>query len=197
MNADLDAELDLAEQLLILLREEVQGCSEYQLIQLLKTRHSTHIPHRPLTDRLVLFRSHFLVFNALYRLRDRLWSEQVGHLQINALHVQLLPYQAGNAAVSEHDSLRDYYLDLDNLRDTQEEDVEKLLTSFWKRMQGGDEKQAALQLLGLDTSREILNRATIKRRYRELVSEHHPDRGGSTERLQSLNLAIEILERYY
>jgi hypothetical protein len=30
-----------------------------------------------------------------------------------------------------------------------------------------------------------------------MVSEHHPDRGGSTERLQSINLAMEILERYY
>ncbi|RFQ09430.1 molecular chaperone DnaJ, partial [Pseudomonas sp. ATCC 13867] len=26
---------------------------------------------------------------------------------------------------------------------------------------------------------------------------HHPDRGGSTTRLQSINKAMEILERYY
>ncbi|AYC33705.1 molecular chaperone DnaJ [Pseudomonas cavernae] len=197
MNNDLDYGLDLADQLLILLREAAQGCSEYQLIQQLKARHSTHIPHLPLTDKLVLFRTHFLLFNALYRLRERLWSEQAGHLQISALHIQLLPYQTGSVGLSEHDPLRDYYLDLHHLRDTREEDVEKLLTSFWKRMQGGDEKQAALELLGLDTSPEALNLATIKRRYRELVSLHHPDRGGSTSRLQSLNQAMEILERYY
>ncbi len=37
----------------------------------------------------------------------------------------------------------------------------------------------------------------IKYRYRQLVSQHHPDRGGSTSRLQSINLAMEILQRYY
>ncbi|MBU2294721.1 MAG: J domain-containing protein, partial [Gammaproteobacteria bacterium] len=42
-----------------------------------------------------------------------------------------------------------------------------------------------------------LNLATIKHRYRQLVSLHHPDRGGSTARLQSINKAMEILERYY
>ncbi|CAD5107692.1 DNA-J related domain-containing protein [Zestomonas carbonaria] len=197
MNNDLACDLDLADQLLILLREEAGGCSEYQLIQRLKTHHSTHVPNLPLTDRLVLFRTHFLVFNALYRLRDRLWGERSGHLQIGALHIQLLPYQAGVAALSEHDPLRDYYLDMSNLRDTSEEDVEKLLTSFWTRMQGGEEKRAALELLGLDGGTQRLDLAVIKRRYRQLVSEHHPDRGGSTTRLQSLNLAMEILERYY
>ena len=55
--------------------------------------------------------------NALYRLRDQLWAEQRGHLQISALSTCLLPYQAGCAALSEHDPLRDYYLDLQQLRD--------------------------------------------------------------------------------
>ncbi len=64
--------LDLPEQLLVLLREQPHGLSEYELIQRLKQRHSTHVPNLPLADKLVLFRTHFLVFNALYLLRDRL-----------------------------------------------------------------------------------------------------------------------------
>ena len=63
-------------------------------------------------------------------------------------------------------------------------------------MQGGDEKRAALELFELNGD-QPLNLAAIKLRYRQLVSQHHPDRGGSTERLQSINLAMEILERYY
>lgn len=197
MNDDLNCDLDLADQLLALLQEAVGGCSEHELIRRLKARHSTHVPNLPLTDKLVLFRTHFLVFNALYRLRDRLWAEQLGHLQIGPLHIQLLPYSAGEAALCESDPLRDYYLDMTRLRDTSEDDVEKLLTSFWTRMQGGEEKHAALELLGLDAGAHRLDLGIIKRRYRQLVSEHHPDRGGSTARLQSLNLAMEILERYY
>lgn len=197
MNTDLDPALDLSDQLLELLRGAPEGLSEYQLIQALKARHSTHIPHLELTDKLVLFRTHFLVFNALYRLRDQLNGEGAVQLAISPLCVQLLPYVAGAAALSELDPLREYYLDLCNLRDTTEEDVEKLLASFWTRMQGSEEKLAALELFGLHGGSQPLSLAVIKQRYRQLVSQHHPDRGGSTSRLQSINKAMEILQRYY
>ncbi|MFZ6046592.1 DNA-J related domain-containing protein [Pseudomonas sp. CR3202] len=198
MNSDLDPSLDLSAQLHELLRGAPQGLSEHQLIQALKARHSTHIPHLELTDKLVLFRTHFLVFNALYRLRDQLNGEGVALLAISPLCVQLLPYEAGTATtLSELDPLRAYYLDLKNLRDTTEEDVERLLASFWTRMQGGEEKLAALELFGLHNGNQPLSLAVIKQRYRQLVSQHHPDRGGSTSRLQSINKAMEILQRYY
>jgi len=196
MPTELDPALDLAEQLHLLLGEMPDGCSEYQLIQSLRQRHSTHIPQLPLTDRLVLFRTHFLLFNALYRLRDRLWRERSAHLAIGALHIQLLPYRAGEEALAVHDSLRDYYLDMDQLRQTGESDVEALLASFWTRMHGGEEKRAALELFELDMDAP-LDLTLIRQRYRQLVSLHHPDRGGSTGRLQSINLAMEILTRYY
>ena len=196
MPTELEPVLDLAEQLHLLLGEMPDGCGEYQLIQVLRQRHCTHIPHLPLTDRLVLFRTHFLLFNALYRLRDRLWQENSAHLAIGALHIQLLPYRAGEEALAVHDSLRDYYLDLDQLRQTGESDVEALLASFWTRLHGGEEKRAALGLFELDRDAP-LDLALIRQRYRQLVSLHHPDRGGSTERLQSINLAMEILTRYY
>ena len=105
MNNDLDPALDLAEQLHELLRAAPAGISEFQLIQQLKARHSTHIPNLGLDDKLVLFRTHFLVFNALYLLRDRLWAEGSGHLQISPLHVQLLPYAGANAGLAEQDAL--------------------------------------------------------------------------------------------
>jgi len=197
MNDDLDPSLDLCEHLHQLLSASPSGLAEYDLIQQLKARHCTHIPNLPLTDKLVLFRTHFLLFNALYRLRERLWATRSGYLQISALNIQLLPYQSGSLELSEHDPLRDYYLDMSQLRDTNEEDVATLLRSFWSRMQGGEEQQAALELFELADSPETLTPASIKQRYRQLVSLHHPDRGGSTERLQSINKAMEILERYY
>ncbi|CDM41325.1 DNA-J related domain-containing protein [Ectopseudomonas oleovorans] len=196
MNDDLDPNLDLAEQVLQLLQAAPDGIAEYTLIQQLKDRHSGHVPNLPLADKLVLFRTHFLLFNALYRLRERLWQEQTHLLEISPLCIRLLPYQPGNAALSERDALCDYYLDMNNLEGTDERDVERLLTSFWTRMQGGEEKQAALELFELANER-TLDLPRIKLRYRKMVSAHHPDRGGSTERLQSINLAMEILERYY
>ncbi|ARU87937.1 DNA-J related domain-containing protein [Pseudomonas sp. M30-35] len=197
----LDPNLDLPEQLLSLLQAAPEGLSEYALIQQLKSLNSTHIPNVPLTDKLALFRTHFLLFNALYRLRDQLWQQQSADLHISAILIELRPFQvdpqSGQQTLGEHDPLRSYYLDMANLSGIEERDVEKLLVSFWTRMQGGDEKLAALELFELQNSTETLNLVRIKQRYRQLVSIHHPDRGGNTQRLQSINKAMEILTRYY
>lgn len=193
---DLDPALDLAEQIRLLLEEAAEGYSEYQLLQTLRERHCTHLPALPLSDRLVLFRSHFLLFNALYRLREQLHARASHHLQIDPLRIRLQPYAAGEQALCEQDPLRGYYLDMNQLRDTDEAEVTRLLASFWTRMQGGDEKRAALELFELNGDVAV-SMVQIKLRYRQLVAQHHPDRGGNAERLKSINLAMEILQRYY
>ncbi|MCJ8168558.1 DNA-J related domain-containing protein [Atopomonas sediminilitoris] len=184
----------LDQQCLHLLQQQPDGLPEYALLHALRKAHSSHLPNLALSDKLVLFRSHFLLFNALYRLRDQLWQAERAYLHIDPLNICLMPYQAGSQAVSEHDPLRAYYLDEQQLRETDERDVERLLTSFWTRMQGGEEKLAAIELFELD---EPITPQRIKQRYRQLVSLHHPDRGGSQTRMQSINHAFEILERYY
>ncbi|MCY1422617.1 DNA-J related protein [compost metagenome] len=194
MNTTFDPALDLTEHLLALLRQTPAGLSEHQIIRQLKDGHCSHIPQLPLSDKLVLFRIHFMLFNALYRLRDRLWAERSAHLEISPLRVRLLSYQDGQQGLTEHEPLRAYYLDEAHLRDTSEADVAHLLQSFWTRMHGGEEQQAALELFGLEARTDY---PAIRLRYRQLVSQHHPDRGGSTSRLQSINKAMEILERYY
>lgn len=192
-----DPNAELTEQVHQILSHATDGLSEYQLLRTLRDGHSSHIPNLPLSDHLVLFRSHFLVFNALYQLRDQLNQNQQAHLQIDPLCIALLPYAQGEQALAHSDSLRSYYLDLGNLRDTDEQEVERLLTSFWTRMHGGEEKRAALELFELEKSNQPISASVVKLRYRQLVAQHHPDRGGSTERLQSINLAFEILQRYY
>ncbi|SDS51351.1 DNA-J related domain-containing protein [Pseudomonas oryzae] len=194
MNTPFDPAADLTEQLLALLRQAPAGLGEHQLIRQLRDGHCTHIPNLPLSDKLVLFRTHFLLFNALYRLRDRLWQEGSAHLEIAPLLIRLGPWREGEQALTGHDPLRDYYLDETRLRDTSEADVAQLLQSFWTRMHGGEERAAALELFGLDAHADY---PAIRLRYRQLVSQHHPDRGGSTTRLQSINKAMEILDRYY
>jgi DnaJ-domain-containing protein 1 len=196
MTVALPANTDLAEQLLTLLQAADAGLSEYQLIQQLKQQQSQHLANLADDEQLALFQTHFLIFNALYRLREQLWHSQSGHVLIGPLCCRLLPYQAGSCALAEHDPLRDYYLNLQHLQDTDADTVEQLLTSFWRRLRSGDEQRAALELFAL-SSQPAPDMARIKHRYRQLVSQHHPDRGGSTSRLQSINQAFEILQRYY
>lgn len=196
MTSDPNCHADLADQLLALLEAAGDGCSEYQLIQQLRQQQAPQLENLASDPQLALFQTHFLIFNALYRLRERLWQARSAHLQISPLCCQLLPYRAGSAELAEHDPLRDYYLDLQQLHGTSACDVEQLLASFWTRLQSGDEQRAALELFEL-SAQPTLDLARIKHRYRQLVSQHHPDRGGSTSRLQSINLAFEILQRYY
>lgn len=194
MTPDLDHRLDLAGQILCLLREHPEGLSEYQLIQLLKARHSTHIPHRELADKLVLFRTHFLLFNALYHLRDHLWAEHEAHLEISPLSLRLHPYVDGTQALEQGDPLRDYYLDLRHLGRPA-----RPTSSGCCRVSGRACRAARRRLPPSPCSslEGAVDYPAIKLRYRQLVSQHHPDRGGSTARLQSINKAMEILQRYY
>jgi curved DNA-binding protein CbpA len=47
------------------------------------------------------------------------------------------------------------------------------------------------QILGAD---ETMSRRDIERLYKRLASRHHPDRGGSDERMKSLNEAYRVLK---
>ncbi|WP_070886410.1 molecular chaperone DnaJ [Pseudomonas sp. D1-3] len=182
-------------KLLDLLEASPAGLTEYEL--LLRLNRWQGRDERLPDDTLELFRSHFLLFHTLYRLRDQLHAEGRASLQISPLCIRLLPYQAGQGGLSEPEPLRDYYLDLDHLRDTGAEDVEQMLGAFWVRLQGGEDRQQALATLELDAQAGELDLTIIRQRYRQLVSLHHPDRGGCTQRLQRINSAMETLQRYY
>lgn len=196
---DLEAALagspeELEEDLLVRLRDHPGGISEFELLQSLRaadhpvTRDTGggKADHR-------LFQAHFRLFHLLYRLRDRCHAELRARLEITPLCIRLHPYRAGGSALPDHsDPLRDYYLDLGNLRDTSAADVDDMLGRFWVRMQGLEQRSEALRVLGLEADAGY---EQARERYRRLAMEHHPDRGGDTHRLQELNAAMEALAR--
>ncbi len=173
-----------------ILETHPEGLSEYALLT--RLREDGQLPPMAPGDNLALFRSHFLLFHVLYRLRDAWRETQRCELCITPLRIALEPYTAGQQAIGPSDPLRDYYLDLRHLDETGETEVETLLADFWRRLAGTDERAAALAVLGLT---DPVDAATIKLRYRELVMQHHPDRGGDTRRLQEINEAMAWLER--
>jgi len=124
-------------------------------------------------------------------LRDRLWGERRAQLDINTLCIQLCPYRAQHSDLpSRRDPLRDYYLDLRHLQDTTAGDVEQLLGKFWRRFGPRDRREQALGVLGLN---DPVDDVTIKQTWRRLAMQHHPDRGGSEQRLQEINAALTAL----
>jgi len=172
-----------------LLLEHPGGLGEYALICLLRREHPDLLPSGSLHDHRILYRTHFLLFHALYRLRDRLFRERSGHLDIGPLAIRLRPWVEGPRALDERDGLRDYYLNLANLELSGQE-VQELLAGFWRLFLAQDRRREALETLGLARDAE---EGCIRRRYRELARKHHPDRGGDNETLAAINAAMAIL----
>jgi len=178
-----------------LLEGRPQGWAEYEMITALRERDIPLLPSCPLDDHLGLFQVHFLLFHVLYRLRDRFRAEGRGELRIGVLEIALGPHEPGEEGLSRADPLREYYLNLEELRQTTADDVEALLESFWGRVGIGDGRcEEALAVLELEPP---VDYGAIRRRYRSLVMRHHPDRGGDTARIQALNEAMAVLERCY
>jgi hypothetical protein len=166
-----------------------EGIDEHALLRVLCNGYFPFLGESPWQPH-ALFCAHFLLFHALYVLRDRAWQARRAHLEITPMKIRWLPYCAEESALTQPDSLRDYYLDLSNLESTSERDVDELLASFWLRFQSIDQRSDALQELGLA---DPVDDATIKKTYRQLAMQHHPDRGGDTERLQAINAAVSVL----
>ncbi|MCF6255015.1 MAG: molecular chaperone DnaJ [Gammaproteobacteria bacterium] len=194
MNANTSSTQQLfLQRLLEVLRAHPAGISEYELIRTLDSVGEPHFDANCLRDSLSLFQTHFFLFHNLYQLHDQLWRNDDIYLEIGPLRIQLL---SGNTAsyptVSAHNPLRDYYLNIDNLNNTDANDVELLLGKFWQRFVRNDERHNALEELGLN---DPVDWTTIKTRHRRLVIEHHPDRGGNKQRLQAINAAMDVLTR--
>jgi len=188
-----------SDELLAIVRGAPAGLGEYALIRLLAERYPDSLFAEPgaLQDPLRLFQLHFLLFHLLYRLADEL-SETEQMLSIHALSIRLQPRSAATPGLAQTDPLRAYYLDWQQWRETHAEDVQRLLDGFWRRQGRGvvgvDELQQALAVMELQ---EPTDARAVKQRYRALVRVHHPDKGGSTARVQEINQAMLILERYY
>jgi hypothetical protein len=185
----------LTELVLQALQAHPHGISEYELIQWIKNNGYAAFQNVAFWDRLSLFQTHFLLFHTLYQLKDRLWQQNRGTLQINPLNIMLLPPNDSNTySMDTHDPLRDYYLDLANLTGTSDEDLRELLINFWKQLGNKDKRAAALAELELE---DPVDFTAIKHQHRRLVMQHHPDRGGSKEKLQAINAAMELLKEMH
>lgn len=187
-------EKNLAEIVLEVLHQHPQGLGEFELLKILQASQIQGFPNVNLTESFPLFKMHFLLFHTLYKLRQTLWQQQQAHLEISALQIRLLPYVSGESAILESDPLEAYYLDISHLHTTTAQDVDDLITQFWVMFHAGEQKTGALALLGLE---EPITYAEIKQQYRKLASQHHPDRGGDAGKLQAINAAMDILDKYY
>ena len=138
-----------------------------------------------------LFQRHFLLFHALYLLRDTLRSTGQGDLEIHCMGIQRIPC---SNTLSEHPALHEplasYYLNLDNLNSSNESDVLRLLDNFWKKYTSNTQRDEALAVMELTHTSSY---SDIKQQYRRLAMQWHPDRGGDAAQFHKLEWAMRIL----
>lgn len=175
------------------LRRQRQAVSEHTLITHLRPV-LDQLPGLAAAEQLALFQTHFLVMNALYQLqRDLL--EAGFYLRVSPLEIAIeTDCQSGERGLREGSdrALADYYLDLANLRDTDEGDVEQLLSQFWQTFLARDRVGEALAVLELSSGALW---PEVQRQYRRLSGRLHPDKGGDSEQFMRVREAYEILRR--
>lgn len=177
------------------LRLHPNGLTEYQLIDILDQRGVGGFDQSLFSTSLNMFQAHFILFHALYKLRDKLGQSEHVDIEIHCLSIRRVERPPnGLQRLAVNDPLREYYLNLDNLNDTDAAAVDDLLDGFWRRFLAGEGRQQALACLELT---DPVSFDEIKRQYRRLVMTHHPDRGGDTSYLQDINEAMAVLERCY
>jgi hypothetical protein len=175
------------------------GMSEYALFNRLKSPPYELFTTEALRDPLSLFQSHFILFNALYQLRDTWLRNKTGLLEIHYSCIRHNPWEAGKSGVITQDTLRTYYLDWTNLSDTDQSQVEALLDSFWLAFSGMPSQvqdnnmtqQQASDLLNLTTP---YSSQQLKQQYRKMLHKHHPDKGGNNAQTVQLHNAYARLK---
>ena len=181
-------------EILEILENQNGGISEYDLIRLLGEKGHERFSGSFLGNEPELFRAHFILFNTLYKLRQHIREKDDREIEISAVKIIIHSGEKPQEGLQITDPLEAYYLNEANLTETTDDDVYELLASFWNRFQASTDKDQALALLAL---REPVEPDTIRKRYRELAFEHHPDRGGSAEKLATINEAMDTLRVYY
>ena len=189
--------------ILEVLKSRPEGITEYELMEELEGHHLSFLEKRKTSD-LGLFRSHFMLFHILYRLRDRLLREGSYRLSIFCLEIKLIPLATpaaegasavkGSSLPEESDNLREYYLDLSNMEGVGEEEIRRMLRGFFRRLEAYYRQEDDLAVLGLPPCATLPD---IRKRYRLLAFQHHPDQGGDPEDFRRIEEAAGRLKDFF
>ncbi|MFY8301131.1 DNA-J related domain-containing protein [Pseudoalteromonas sp. SS15] len=126
-----------------------------------------------------LFKRNFVLMNSLYTLQAELIEDDI-YLHIDSMDI----YLADKGQAPElNTSLSTYYLDWQNYQ-TDNEEITSLLDSFWQRYaQSFHHPQNILSKPDLDDLcvqwqlTQPLEEKIIRRRWRQLAIQYHPDKG--------------------
>ncbi|KPA10042.1 heat shock protein DnaJ domain-containing protein [Candidatus Magnetomorum sp. HK-1] len=173
---------------------------------------------------LELYQHHFILFHHLYHLQEK-FAQKGQYLHVHFMRTQVLDYPApghcrffdelyhkfcnescdssGNYCAfhrrkvgeTELDalSIRYFYLDINNYYKLDEKTAELFVKGTWEILANYDLYKESFNILKISETSDI---GHIKRSFRKLAKEHHPDHGAeSAERFYKINNAYQLLMR--
>lgn len=201
-----DQVAELMDILTVLILDHPEGLSEHQLLTLLQKPPYHFFAKESLAEPLRLFQTHFLLFHCLYRLREQWLKNNIGILNISALQIIKVPMpkvpsnpdllSTSKLNLEQADPLAQYYLDNTHLTSTTSEDVDALLSGFWKKISmplATEPLEDALSVMNLEPPITLKD---LKVQYRRLAQQHHPDKGGDSEHFKNICRAYHQLKYY-
>lgn len=174
------------------LEEHPQGVNEHDFLRHLDEQGGFQALDTEVSSSLLLFQKHFLLFHVLYSINQQRVADKQGALQISPLLIKQLDYGEADTQIGELEPLSAYYLELENLASTTDDNVSDLLDTFWVKYLKNEKRGDALKVLGLN---DPVTDTKIVQHYRKLVSVHHPDKGGDKDKIQEINEAYAVLIR--
>ena len=148
---------------------------------------------------MALFQQHFILYHLLYRIQQDWHDTGAGYLHIALAKVQLLP-QAAMPELNEDSERRAYYLNWQHFYTMTEQMLDQHLAAFWRYISDGAvtptelDMVEALSVLQLPDNFSLLQ---LKKAYRSLALQQHPDRGGSEQQFIVLTEAYQQLLRRF
>lgn len=186
------------------LEQFFDGCSQTSEHELIKNLQDKKIPpfeHLSLMHTKDLFSAHFLCMHALYLLRKQYRASQKFKLVIQSIRIERVivdccadDQQEEEKQLEVIDPLESYYLNPAHFFETQEEEINDLLKSFWQKYLAQDHKAQALEVLNLPVNAD---EKMVKAQYLRLAQKHHPDKGGCAEMFAKIRQAKTVLEQSF
>jgi hypothetical protein len=177
-----------------LLRERDAPVAEYDLIQ-----HLSHAGYFAAFEsdafNLRLFKKHFITRHCLFTLQLDLapnWSLRLDALEIHLQQIESTVVAAGQGVDVADVELRNFYLDLAQLEQADENSVGQLLKQFWERFYAWQSATEAYQVLEVQPGAAWED---ILQAYRRAIQRAHPDMGGTTEEFARVRHAYETLKK--
>ena len=180
-----------------ILHDHPDGMSEHSLLKKLQSPEWSILEPVNFRDPTKLYPVHFLVFHALYRLRNELVKTQNETLAISAPCIVVQPSTIhGTSLPDQEDALALYYLDLNNLHLSAKE-IDGMLDDFWHSAYHPQPDQLADACDTLGIACPPADVGAANRQFRRLAMMHHPDRGGDSRSLQRINHAIAVIRTHF